>query len=134
MGFLSTILSDGTECPPPYVGLDGKPVERTPDQWPYSYDEYVTYKSENYRPDDHAVYSDRMMDWSLSKFTRCVAKIWPKTPQSQMFHDKKPKDVERFLREYLEKNVVLTAILQGCSQANGFPYWVFLYHGKEEKP
>lgn len=46
-----------------YIGLDGNPIERTPQTNPYRYDEFVLFKSENYDKMDSWVYSDRMLQW-----------------------------------------------------------------------
>ena len=126
MGILYDILGLEREGFP--VDLAGNPVARTQSDHPYSYDEFVVYKNDLYRKDDGAMCSDRMRDWNPAKFRRCVAMTWPRTPDSQVFHGKKPKDVQAFIRRYLDENVVLTAILQGCNKSSGYPYWVFLYH------
>lgn len=109
------------------VGLDGKPVERTRWDYPYSYSEFVLYKTERYEPTDSSAYSDRLWEWNPTKFQRAVAKVWPRQPKSQMFNDKKFKDLQQFLRHYLEEQVELTAVVQGCNVGNGYPYWVFFY-------
>lgn len=109
------------------VKLDGKPVERTQWDCPYSYDEFVVYKTEKYEPTDSAVYSDRLWEWDPNKFRRAVAAVWPEQPRSQMFHGKKFKDLEKFLQLYMGEQVQLTAVTQGCNVGNGYPYWVFLY-------
>ena len=43
-----------------FLDIYGKPVERTPWQFPYSYDPYVIYKSELFTPEDNAYDHDRI--------------------------------------------------------------------------
>lgn len=110
-----------------YLDLSGRPVERTPQSHPYSYSEYVLYKSEKFEQKDHMVYHDRMLQWDSVAFSKAVREVWPDKPHSQMFSGKKPSDINRFLNLYFGKEVVLTAVLQGCNVGDGFPYWVFAY-------
>lgn len=112
-----------------YVGLDGNPVARQPWEYRYSYDEYVKYRHPSFtdEKDYHWDYSDRLWEWSPAKFKDAVAATWPDKPHSQMFHDKKPADIQKFLRAYHGKDIVLVAVLQGCNAGNGNPYWVFGY-------
>lgn len=117
-------------CVSHYFDLDGGPVERTPQTHPYSYEEFVVFKSPDFKEDDIAVYHDRMLQWDWGAFSKSVRTVWPDTPHSQMFGGKTPKDIERFLGLYFGKRVKLTAVLQGCNVSNGFPYWVFFYREK----
>lgn len=110
-----------------YVDLDGKPVERTPDEYPYSYDPYVVFKSEKYRPTDCWVYDDRMKQWDRDKYNVAAKAVWPQNASAQCFNGKSPGDINRFLNLYFGREVLLTAILEGCNHGNGYPYWVFVY-------
>lgn len=115
------------EDAPLYLDLNGRPVKRTPASHPYSYDEFVIFKSERFEKTDCMVYHDRMMQWSGSAFSKAIREVWPDKPHSQMFNGKKPADINRFLNLYFGKKVELTAVLQGCNVGNGFPYWIFAY-------
>ncbi len=127
MGFIMRSDCESNVYAGLYVGLDGRPVEHPPYDYPYSYDAYVTYKHKSFRPTDHMDYSDRLWEFDPPKFRAAAAQVWPDTPHSQMFRDRKPADVERFLSLYFGKPVKLTAVLQGCNRGNGNPYWVFAY-------
>lgn len=118
---------------PLYLNLNGRPVERTPMTHPYSYDEFVIFKSKRFEKTDCMVYHDRMMQWSGSAFSKAVREVWPDKPHSQMFSGKKPEDINRFLNLYFGKEVELTAVLQGCNVGNGFPYWIFAYKELERE-
>lgn len=110
-----------------YVGLDGKPVKCTPWTDPYSYDEFVLFKADDFNAMDSWVYSDRMLQWNRKEFEDAVHEVWPKKTGSQMFYNRKPEDITRFLSLYFGKEVKLTAVLQGCNVSNGYPYWIFAY-------
>lgn len=110
-----------------YLGLSGKPVKRTPQTHPYSYDEFVVFKSKRFDPMDCMVYHDRMLQWNRAAFSKAVREVWPDKPHGQMFNGRKPEDINKFLNLYFGKEVELTAVLQGCNIGNGFPYWVFAY-------
>lgn len=110
-----------------YVGLDGRPVERTPRSHPYSYDEFVLFKAVDFNEMDSWVYSDRMLQQNSKAFKDAVHEVWPEKSGSQMFYDRKPEDLTRFLSLYFGKKVKLTAVLRGCNVSNGYPYWIFAY-------
>lgn len=113
-----------------YYGIDGRPIKRTPSEYPYSYDEFVTWKSTMYSDKDHWVYSDRMMEWDYNKFNEACMKVWKNQGQYFYPRSRTPKQIEKFLCIYFDKNVELTAVVQGCNQGNGYPYWVFAYREK----
>jgi len=110
-----------------YEGWDGEPVERTPVEWPYSYDAFFEWKGRDFERTDAAVYSDRLRQWDGKAFADAVHEVWPTNPGGQMFYGKNPKDVEKFLCLYFKKQVHLTGILRGCNVSNGYPYWIFAY-------
>lgn len=124
----------GRNCGPMYLDLNGEPVKRTPRTHPYSYDEFVLYKSDDFDQMDSMVYHDRMLQWDREAFGKAASEVWPKAPGSQMFSGKSPEDINRFLNLYFGTEVTLTAVLQGCNAGNGFPYWIFAYkeQGSEE--
>lgn len=108
-----------------YLNLKGEPVERTPQNHPYNYDEYVQWMKNYDEGKAHVVYSDRLWEWDSKKYNKCCREVFGN--QGQFFSNRKPEDIERFLSLYFGKEVKLTAILQGCNAGNGYPYWVFLY-------
>lgn len=111
-----------------YVDLNGNPIKHTPLTHPYNYNEFVVYKSNNWRPELHysATYSDRMLQWDAVKFSKSYEKAFKHT--GQLFNNAKPEAVQNFLSLYFDKTVELIAILQGCNVSNGNPYWVFIYN------
>lgn len=131
------VRMDGYEpsCFSLYFGLDGEPVRRTPHTHPYSYDDFVVYKSDDFDAAcSHWAYSDRLLGWDYGKFNSAAMEVWHN--QAQMFSGRAPEDINRFLNLYFGKEVKLTAVLQGCNASNGYPYWVFGYEeaacGKEK--
>ena len=114
------------EIEPIYVDLNGKEVKRTPIDYPYNYDEYVVWKSKDFNKDNYsAVYSDRLVQWDRKKYNSCKQAIFK--DKGYRFNGKNPKLINQFLNMYFDKEIKLTAILQGCNQWSGFPYLIFLY-------
>ena len=111
--------------------IHGEPVEKTQRDYPYSYDAYCIYKSDNWSPNDSGDYSDRLMQWDYNKFGKCMKEVWGNNA-GQYFTNKDPKDVEKFLSLYHNKKIELTGIEQACNQWNGYPYWIFYYKDKEK--
>ena len=109
------------------IGLDGKPVKRTKQNYPYNYDTFIVWKSDKYLPDNKnkTVYSDRLHQWDWKKYNKCCTEIWGN--ESQYFDDREPEEIERFLSIYLNKKLTLLYITEGCNQSNGFPLWSFVY-------
>lgn len=113
-----------------FVDLNGKPIERTPFSHPYNYDEYVIWKDKIFNEDKHsAVYSDRLYQWDYEKYDKCCQEVFKN--KGQAFYQREPKEIEKFLKMYFEKEIKLTAVAQGCNQATGYPYWVFFYEENE---
>ena len=109
-----------------FVDLNGKPIERTPLSYPYNYDEYVIWKDKIFNEEEcSAVYSDRLFQWDYEKYNKCCQEVFKN--QGQQFYEREPKEIEKFLGMYFEKEIKLTAITQGCNQSSGYPYWVFFY-------
>ena len=116
----------GYELEPRYVDINGREVERTPFSNPYNYDEFVLWKSDKFNSHtDSGVYSDRMMQWDLEKYNKCCREVFQN--EGQMFGNRKPKQIEKFLSKYLGEDILLTAIIQGCHWITGFPYCAFYY-------
>lgn len=91
-----------------YSGVDGKPVERTKEDYPYSYGPYILW-GDPLEEGQEVVYSDRIPKNNLS---------WTAS--------KNPKMVEELLNKYITKgNVKLTMIAEGANHATGYPYWVY---------
>lgn len=116
---------------PKYVDLLGNPVKHTPVSHPYNFDEYVIWKSPDFnRYKSYAVYSDRLMQWDFTKYTICSQDAFKDVGQS--FHNRDPKEIEKFLSLYMDQPVLLTAVLCGCNHSNGNTYYVFFYETKNK--
>ena len=111
------------------TNIHGELVERTPEEYPYSYDHFAVWKGTNFSETTDTVYSDRMRNWSPDKFAACCIRVWDSTGQS--FAGRKPEDIEQFLRLYYDVDLDLTGIEEGCNAGNGYPYWVFYFKANE---
>lgn len=109
-----------------FVDLDGNPIKRTPFTHPYNYDEYVIWKDKDFDEKIHsAVYSDRLYQWDYEKYNKCCHEVFK--VKGQHFGKADPKNIEKFLSMYFDKDIKLKAVTQGCNQADGNAYWVFFY-------
>lgn len=108
-----------------YVDIDGNPVKRTKEDYPYSYDSFVVFKKDYNKNTNDAVYSDRLWQWDNKKYDECCMEVWGN--KGQTFYGRKPKEIENFLSKYFKENIKLTAIMEGCNVSNGFPIWTFFY-------
>lgn len=108
-----------------YYDIYGHPVQKTKDEYPYSYDTFVIWKKEYRKNKSQTVYSDRLKQWDAEKYNNCCQTVWDN--HGQYFDRRTPEEIERFLSLYLEKRIKLTAITQGCNVSSGYPYWVFYY-------
>lgn len=106
-------------------GLNGKVIERTKEKYPYSYDPFSVWVKEYNKNKSKTVYSDRLLQWDYDKYNKCSLEVWDSV--AQIFYNREPKDIEKFLNLYLNIEIKLTAIEEGCNVSNGYPYWVFHY-------
>ena len=107
-----------------YVDLDGNSVERVPQEYPYSYSPYVTYKNGEKEDITNTVFSDRLLQWDFKKYDTLIQKHFGN--EGQYFDNRSPKKIEAFLSDYFDKpNIKLIAIMKGANMANGYPYWIF---------
>lgn len=81
------------------------------------------------KAEDEAVYSDHLYEWDDRKYDSVCEKIWGN--KGQMFHNRKPEEIEQFLSLYFDKGITLTAIVKETNMSNGYPYWIFYY--REDK-
>jgi hypothetical protein len=111
-----------------YVDLKGNNVTRTRETHPYGYDAYVIWKGDYVDGQGSSEYSDRLLQWDWDKFNSCSREVWGN--EAQYFNNRQPEDIERFLGLYFDKNVKLTALMEGCNVSNGYPYWIFFFEEK----
>ncbi|MEX3625374.1 hypothetical protein [Viridibacillus arvi] len=113
-----------------FKDLDGNSIERSPIDYPYSYDEFVIWVSDYQKGNSENVYSDRLFQWDPKKFNDCCIKIWGNT--RQYFNNRNPKEIEKFLSMYLDSPIKLTAITECCNRYSGYPYWSFYFNKLSE--
>ncbi len=107
--------------------FDGNPVKRTRDEYPYSYDPYVTHRNGKKDEVTHTVYSDRLFQWDSEKYNKCCTEVWKN--QGQDFEQRSPGSIEKLLQLYTDDPTLrLIGIMQGANVSSGYPYWIFLYN------
>ena len=107
-----------------YTDWNGNPVERTPDEYRYSYDAYVIKKIKDDYED--CVYSDRLRQWDWDKHKELVKKHFGN--EGQLWHNREFSKIEAFLRDFFDlPNLTLVGVMEGCNVSNGYPYWIFMF-------
>lgn len=94
---------------------------RTKDDWPYSYDPYFIWKDEDNFEGSHAEYNDRLQQRDHDKYEKACELV------EKRFERYTREEVSEFLTAYHGKEIVATALVEGCNVSNGYPYWVFYF-------
>lgn len=113
-----------------YVGGEWKDVkiEKTKEEYPYSYDPFMIYVRDYETHITGGVYSDRIYRWDYDKFDKLSMKYFG--DKGQYFTGREPSDIEGFLQEYLDKELELIFIKQYVNMSSGYPLWYFGYKEK----
>lgn len=104
-----------------YRWVDPSRENRTKADWPYSYSDHYLWGTGG--KDDHAVYSDRLHQWSQDNWNRAWAAVGRKR-----FDQFTQDDADKFVSAYYEKPIKVTAIAEGCNVSSGYPYWILWFH------
>jgi hypothetical protein len=106
----------------PHVDEFGNPVERTKFDYPYSYDGFVTYRNGENSEANSTIYSDRIHHGE--KYITLCQKHFGN--QGQMFFDRKPEQIQAFLRDWCEdQELKLVFVMEYCNVSSGYPLWRF---------
>lgn len=100
------------------------PVECTKQEYPYSYDGFVTWRGGENKEANNTIYSDRLLHWDYEKTRRLMKKHFD--DEGGYYYNRKPKDIEAFLREWTDDpGLKLVFIMEYCNRSNGYPLWRF---------
>jgi len=101
-----------------------RPVERTKQEHPYSYDGFVTYRNGKNEEINNDVYSDRLLQWNYNKSRVLMQKYFGES--GDYWSGRNPKKIQKFLSEYFDKpNLKLILIMEYCNVSSGYPVWRF---------
>ncbi len=115
----------------------GNPVAKTPFTHPYNYDDFVSWRGGPNERVNGSTYSDRLRQWDEKKYNELCLKHFGNTGHQFYLNDRKPKQIEAFLRDYTnDQGLELIYIMQGCNKSSGQPIWTFLYRSSDaaQKP
>jgi hypothetical protein len=102
------------------------PVVKTKQEFPYSYDGFVTYRAGKNEEANQTAYSDRLMQEDYKKARTLMQKHFGET--GDWWNSRNPEKIEAFLQEWLgDTGLKLILMMQYCNQSNGNPYWRFDY-------
>lgn len=111
-----------------YLDLKGNIVKRNPVEYPYSYNPYVIYKADDYKESDLPYYNDRVIDsyYTSQEIDNALSQMGLKRYGAhwERLSWTNPEQIGRFMSILMKKNVICTAIMQGCNYGNGNPYWL----------
>lgn len=114
------------------VDLEGRPVQRTKQSHPYSYDGFVVMRCGPNSEINVCEYTDRLQQWDGAKYDRCRKEHMA----GVRWDTAKPEQITAFLRDYHgDPSIRLIAVMEWCNQATGYPTWSLHYHAdKVAKP
>lgn len=93
---------------------------RTKQEAPYGYDEFFIYGDrEIVKTADDALYSDRIWQWDHEKAIR----LWKQHVDAR-WNNSGQRQHSAFMSAYLDKQVEVIALAEGCNISNGYPYWI----------
>ncbi len=90
---------------------------------PYSYSPFFLFRAKPKEQLNNAMYHDRMQMWDQKKYADACEAIGGE----RAIHQLNRTTATEFLKTYLGKDVVCTALAEGCNIGNGYPYWIFWY-------
>lgn len=80
---------------PQFVDEYGNPVERTKNEYPYSYDGFVTYRGGSNDDVTGTAWSDRLLQWDYEKTRKLMTKHFG--GQGDYYYERTPEQIESFL-------------------------------------
>lgn len=105
-------------------GRDGKPVTRTRQEYPYSFDDYISYENRDQPLANNSMYTDRMSEWEPNKYKELMQKHFKS--ENEFWGSRSPTQIEAFLRDYCDlPSLQLVRIWTCCNQACGAEQWQF---------
>ena len=105
------------------INEHGNPVERTKNEYPYSYDGFVTWRGGENKEANETIYSDRLLRQNYEKTRKLMKKHFGN--EGDYYSGRTPEKIEMFLSEWLGKKVKLIYIMEYCNNSSGYPYWRF---------
>lgn len=109
------------------VDINGSPVSKTKEEFPYEYDPYVIFKRKNYSSENVSFYSDRIeKDYSLKDQDKALKEIGLEHfgEEQKRFLWSNPVHVEKYLSVLMGRQIVVTAITEGANTVDGYLYWI----------
>lgn len=112
-----------------FGGVDehDNPVERSKEEYPYSYDGFV---QERVLPNSEAtstVYSDRLLQWDYELTRKLMKKHFKDTGIDEggdWWNNRSAESIQGFLRERLNKpNLLVVLVMEYCNVSTGYPVW-----------
>lgn len=103
-------------------GVDehNRPVRRSKQEYPYSYDGFVTYRNGKNEEINFTVYTDRID--RDPKYDELSQKHFGN--QGQIWFNRSPLEIQSFLRDlYSDPKLKLILVMEYCNVSSGYPLW-----------
>lgn len=108
-----------------------KPVKRTKQSHPYSYDGFVQWRGGKNEEANGTIYSDRLLQWDFDKHDELCMKHFGN--EHQHWDRRDPKKIQAFLRDWTDnQKLKLIFVMEYCNQSSGYPVWRFDYFQPEK--
>ena len=108
----------------------GNIVQRTKQEYPYSYDPYVLWQHTDEDVLDNingSMYTDRLLQWDFDKHDELCQKHFG--DKGQYWNDRDPEKIEAFVRDWCDdQSITFARLTEDCNHNNGFPVWLLSYY------
>jgi hypothetical protein len=92
---------------------------RSPQDFPYSFDPYFIVDRRKRNKSYHTIYSDRMWQWDRERASEAF-------DGKQMVHDAITlAEADSIIKSYYGDDCTCDAVAIGCNVSNGYPYLIF---------
>lgn len=116
------------------VDFEGNVIERTEQEYPYSFSQNCTWAILGKKREDidknkkrGGFYSDHMYQQDYLKYNLACELVWGN--KGQYFDSRSPREIEKMLQLYTENpNIRLYRIVKQCNVSTGYPVWFFGYY------
>jgi hypothetical protein len=106
------------------IGRDRQPVERKRQDYPYSFDDYLSYENTDQPLANNSTYTDRMHQQEPAKYEALHRKHF--NTDANFWEGRSPAKIEAFLREYFDLPMLqLVRVWTCCDHSNGAEHWQF---------
>lgn len=102
-------------------------LNRSPEDYPYTYDPYFIQGDRKSTEGCNAVYDDRMRQWDYDKFRDAKLFAYGSQNGDYWMRYASPHQMSDFMSRYYNRPIRVYGLAEGCRQDNGYPYWIVYF-------